>query len=93
MLTGETPHSAEFLLLIRGCFYDKFGCIYHGYAKTWVHFRYPVHMFGLDVVVLLFYVHGKHLRSCRDGFGMENGDQIQDVLVWEKKNPGYFVLM
>ena len=21
----------------------------------------------LDVVVLLFYVHGKHLRSCRDG--------------------------
>ena len=20
-----------------------------------------------DVVVLLFYVHGKHLRSCRDG--------------------------
>ena len=22
---------------------------------------------GVVVVVLLFYVHGKHLRSCRDG--------------------------
>ena len=22
---------------------------------------------GIVVVVLLFYVHGKHLRSCRDG--------------------------
>ena len=24
-------------------------------------------LFDVDVVVLLFYVHGKHLRSCRDG--------------------------
>ena len=31
----------------------------------------PSHLFFLElhsnVVVLLFYVHGKHLRSCRDG--------------------------
>ena len=41
--------------------------------KSWnliiVHMKFEIHgCSGLRfVVVLLFYVHGKHLRSCRDG--------------------------
>ena len=32
------------------------------------HFWVPIKAFSVVVVVvLLFYVHGKHLRSCRDG--------------------------
>ena len=27
----------------------------------------PLKVYCILVVVLLFYVHGKHLRSCRDG--------------------------
>ena len=34
-------------------------------VRTYV--RKYVRMYVVIVVVLLFYVHGKHLRSCRDG--------------------------
>ena len=40
--------------------------------KLWAEHEMPMHKLCVDcvvvvVVALLFYVHGKHLRSCRDG--------------------------
>ena len=43
------------------------------------------------VVVLLFYVHGKHLRSCRDGRASElnplHALLINNMISKNKKNP------
>ena len=36
-------------------------------TNFWVTPDKMVHPIDVVVVVLLFYVHGKHLRSCRDG--------------------------
>ena len=49
------------------------GCIFLTFIKhngcTTVELQWLEHLWNhvVGVVVLLFYVHGKHLRSCRDG--------------------------
>ena len=46
--------------------YEEITCFFFG-SKHFMFKQMFVRMHLVVVVVLLFYVHGKHLRSCRDG--------------------------
>ena len=65
-VTGHHAMPAALLLLVLD---DRFSGLFIFFALGFIlHFHYfnCIEMI-VDVVVLLFYVHGKHLRSCRDG--------------------------
>ena len=46
---------------------DRFMDIKHGISEHLFFFSSSLFICSIVVVALLFYVHGKHLRSCRDG--------------------------
>ena len=61
ILTAAVRQSADLILLSCFSFPKIQSIVWHTVVKI------ISYMKRLFVVVLLFYVHGKHLRSCRDG--------------------------